>query len=52
MCGRPGCFALEIASDLSAWTVLTNLTAPGTVFQYTDPSPTQSTRYYRLRELP
>jgi len=52
MSGGPGDFALEVAPDLSAWTTLTNLSALSAGFQYTDPAPGASKRYYRLRTLP
>ena len=52
MSGGPGDFALEVTPDLSAWTTLTNLSAPGAGFQYSDPAPGTSKRYYRLRTLP
>jgi alpha-tubulin suppressor-like RCC1 family protein len=50
--GGPGTFAIEAAPQLSGWTQLSRVTAPGAVFQYTDPDTNQAARFYRVRLLP
>ena len=50
--GGPGNFAIEAAPGLSGWTQLSSLTATGALFQYVDLETNQTSRFYRVRQLP
>jgi len=50
--GGPGNFAIDAAPDLSGWSNLTNLTAAGAVFYFTDTETNLPARFYRVRVLP
>jgi hypothetical protein len=50
--GGPGNFALEVVLNLSTWTLLANLTAPGALLQETDPRSDDTNRHCRVWELP
>ena len=47
-------YGVEISTNLTTWTLVTNVMAESTVGTYTDPTPvqTQKTRFYRLLKQP